>query len=69
MRERERARARARVGEGQREKERVRIPGRLWAVSAEPHAGFDLMNDEIITLSEIKSQTFNPLSHRGAPNF
>ena len=39
-------------GEGeerQREKERESIPGRLHAVSAEPHTGLSLTNHEIMT--------------------
>ena len=44
-RERERERTRAQVGEGQRE----RIPSRLHIVSAEPDAGLELMDREIMT--------------------
>ena len=37
------------VGEGQRERERERIPSRLRTVSAEPDAGLELTNREIVT--------------------
>ena len=37
------------VGEGQRARKRERIPSRLLAVSAEPDAGLELMNHEIMT--------------------
>ena len=45
LRERERALA----GEGQRERKKERIPSRLHTVSAEPHAGLELTNHEIMT--------------------
>ena len=47
LREREREREQAR--EGQRERGRERIPSRLHTASAEPDAGFDLLNHEIMT--------------------
>ena len=34
---------------------------------AEPDAGLELTNREIMTRAEIKSQTLNQLSHPGAP--
>ena len=37
------------MGEGQRERERERIPSRLCSVSAEPDAGLELTNREIMT--------------------
>ena len=45
--ERERERERVQVGEGQRGRER--IPSRLHIVSAEPDAGLDPTNPEIVT--------------------
>ena len=63
----EREREQAQVGEGQIER-RQRIPSRVCAVSAEPDVGLELMNHEIMTSVEIKSQTLNQLSHPGAPN-
>ena len=45
----ERERERARVGEGQRKREGDRIPSRLHTVSAEPDAGLEHMNCEIMT--------------------
>ena len=36
-------------GGGTERKERERIPSRFHTVSAEPHAGFKLMNCEIMT--------------------
>ena len=56
-----------RAEEGQRERGRERIPGRLCAVSAEPNAGLELMNCEIMTWAETKSQMLNRLSHPGTP--
>ena len=55
----------AQAGEGYRERGRERIPGTLRVVSAEPHSGFNLMNQEIVTWADIKSQTLNQLSHPG----
>ena len=46
---------------------RERIPSRLCTVSPEPSAGLKPMNREIMTSAEIKSRTFNQLSHPGAP--
>ena len=40
---------RERAGEGQRERGRERIPSRLSAVSAEPDAGLEPTNCEIMT--------------------
>ena len=37
------------MGEGQREREKERIPSRLRAVSAEPNAGLEPVNCEIMT--------------------
>ena len=51
----------------ERERETQRIPSRLCTVSAEPNVGLHLTNCEIMTGSEIKSQSFNRLSHPGAP--
>ena len=45
--------------------ERERIPSRLWAVTTEPDAGFNLTNQEVMTWVEIKSWTLNRLSHPG----
>ena len=44
------------------------IPSRLCAIGMEPDLGLDLMNREIMTWAEIKSRTFNWLSHPDAPN-
>ena len=49
-------------GWGQRGRER--ISSRLRTVSAEPDTGIHLMNHEIKTWAEIKSQMVNQLSHR-----
>ena len=43
------------------------LSSRLHIVRAEPDAGLDLMNYEIMTWAEIKSWTLNQLSHPGAP--
>ena len=48
------------------EKGRERIPSRLHAVSTQPDTEPDLMNREIMTLAQIKSQTLNQLSHPSA---
>ena len=72
--DRERERERERVGKGKREggrereregerEDRERIPSRLQAVSPEPDMGFHPMNHEIMTWTESKSWTLNPLSH------
>ena len=53
--------------EGQRERERERIPSRLHIVSTEPYMGFRLMNREIMTQAEIRSQMLKRLSHPDAP--
>ena len=39
----------ARAQEGWRERERERIPSRFRTVSAEPDAGLDLRNPEVVT--------------------
>ena len=49
MRERERERERAHASRGGAEREGERIPSRFHAVSAEPNAGLDLTNHEIVT--------------------
>ena len=46
------------MGEEQRERRQI-IPSRLQAVSAEPDAGPELTNREIITRAKIESQTLN----------
>ena len=48
-----------------RERGWERIPSRLHTVSADPSAGLYLRNLEIVTWAEIRSQTFNWLSHPG----
>ena len=57
------------MGEGQRERGRKRIPSRLHAVRAEPHAGLEPTNREIMTGAETKSWMLNRLSHPGALTF
>ena len=52
--------------ERERERERKRIPSRLHAVSADPDVGLNLINREIMTGAEIKSQRLNRLSRSGA---
>ena len=47
--------------------ERGRIPSRLCIVSTEPEVQLDPKNREIMISAEIKSGTFNRLSHPGAP--
>ena len=56
-------------GEVKRERERVTkgIPSRFSTSSAEPKAGLDLRNLEIMTWDKIKSQMLNWLSHPGIP--
>ena len=49
---------RERAGEGQRE----RLPSRLCTIRAEPDAGLEPMNREMVTWVKIKSQTLNRLS-------
>ena len=51
---------------GRAERWRDRILSRLCTVSAEPDVGLKLMNCEIMTWAEIKSQRLNQLSHPGA---
>ena len=48
-------RGREQVGEGQRERERgrARIPSRLLTVCAEPDAGLELLNPELMTGAKI----------------
>ena len=57
------------MDDGHREREGERLPSRFHAASAEPDARLKLMNCEIMTSAEIKSQTLNQLSHPGAPSF
>ena len=45
-----------------RERGRERIPSRLCIISAEPDAGLELMNCEIMTWPEIQSQMLNGLA-------
>ena len=46
------------AGEGQRERETESKAGsRIWAVSAEPDAGLDLTNREIMTWAEVRRLT------------
>ena len=52
--------------EGQRYRKRERNPSKLHTVSAEPDVGLKLMNLEIITQAETKSQILNQLSRSGA---
>ena len=52
-------------GEGKRERERERIPSTLHTVSTEPVVGLELMNPEIMTPAEIKSQMLKQLSQPG----
>ena len=42
-------------------------PTRAPAISAEPDAGAELTNHEIMTRAEIKSRTLNRVSHAGTP--
>ena len=49
----------------ERERETERILSRLYAVGTEPNVGLDLMNCEIMSWAEIKSQPLNRLSHPG----
>ena len=67
LRERERVSMCVSREEAEREGERERIPSRLCAVRTEPHAGFSLMNHEIMTWVTIESRMLNRLSHPGAP--
>ena len=55
-----------RTSRGGTERGRERIPSKPLAVSAEPDAGLDPMNREIMTCANIGSQTLNWLSHPGA---
>ena len=45
------------------------IPSRIYAVGAEPNVRLSRTKCEIVSQSETKSQTLNPLSHPGAPRF
>ena len=49
-----------------RERGRERIPSRFSTAHAEPDVGLKLMNHEIVTWAEIKSQMLNRLGHTGA---
>ena len=60
-------RDRERASGGGAESRRERIPSRLSLVRTKPDAGLKLMNQEIMTWAEIKSQTLSQLSHPGAP--
>ena len=69
---REREGKKERGGERERERERERegrerIPTRFHAVRTEPKVGLKIMNCEIMTLAEIKSQMLNQLNHPGTP--
>ena len=52
---------------GGTERERERILSRLCTLRAESDTGLKPMDREIMTQAETKSQTFNWLSHPGAP--
>ena len=54
-------------GGAERLRERESQAGYTLSISAEPDMGLNLMNSEIMTLGEIKSQTLNRLSHAGNP--
>ena len=54
-------------GEMGRDRRRARILSRLHTVRAEPDAGLEPTNCEIMTWAEIRSQLLNQLSHPGAP--
>ena len=62
--ERESTWGRGREREGDTESE---AGFRLQAVSTEPDAGLELINCEIMTRAQTKSQTLNLLSHPGTP--
>ena len=51
----------------EREREKERIPSRLRTVHAEPNAGLELVNREIVTGAEVKSRTLSRPSQPGAP--
>ena len=59
LRERERERERESDWGRGRETGRQRIPSRLCAASAEPNAGLELTNQEIMTRAKTKRQTLN----------
>ena len=52
-----------------RKRGKRRIPSRLCTISAEPNAGLEFMNCEIMTWAKINSQTFNLPSHPDDPIF
>lgn len=54
-------------GWAERQRARERIPIRLPAEGEEPKAGLNLRNHEMVTRAEIKSWTFDQLSHSGSP--
>ena len=56
----------AHMSGGGAERGRERISSRLHAVSLEPDARLELMNCEIMTCTETKSQMLNQLSYPGA---
>ena len=58
---------RALASRGGEEREGDRIPSRLHAASAEPEAGLELMNCEIMTWAATNGQMLNRLSQPGAP--
>ena len=59
---------RERASEQGRGRGRERIPCRPCAVSAEPDAGLDSTNCEIMIGAKIKNQRLNRLSHPGSPS-
>ena len=62
----ERERESAHTSEGGAERKRARIP--ICRDGAERDVGLRLMNREVMTLAEIKSQTLNWLCHPGTPS-
>ena len=62
-------RERKSMSRGEAERARERTPSRLCTVSLESDAGLEPTNCEIMTWAKIKIQTFNQLSHPGAPAF
>ena len=52
-------------GRGREKRDRIK---RLHTISAEPNTGLELTHHEILTGTEIRSQTLNPLSHPRAPH-
>ena len=65
LRKRETEHEKVGVGVGEREgATKSKAGSRLWAVSAEPDAGLELMDHEIMTWAQVGSLTD---SHPGAP--